>query len=341
MEQILNVRRILGVLCVLLFVGLLIGAGIMMNNLLAPETLAEDPAADTTAPAEFPTEKPTDIPTEPPTEKPTEPPLTMPSISQTAKHSFIYIVETDQFLMLKGKENDRIYPASLTKLFSTYVALMHMDAEMRVTVGAEVRSVSEGSSKAGLTPGDVLTVRQLVEAMMLPSGNDAAMTLATAAGRILAGNSNLSYSKAITRFVEEMNTTAKTLGLTGSHFMNPDGYHNTKHYTTCRDMQKIATLALNQPVLRQVMATKKVVLDLQYDYPGGWQNTNFLIQPDSKYYNPAAIGMKTGYTKAAGNCLMAAFSVEGKTVIVGIFGCPEKTGRFVDAQKIYNAYTQR
>lgn len=330
-------RRIFMILCVLLFVGLLLGAGCMVNALLATETPAQETTADTTAPTDPPAEPPTD----PPTEPPTEPPLSIPSISQTAKHSFIYILETDQFLMLKGKENDRIYPASLTKLFSTYVALLHMDAETRVTVGSEVYSVSEGSSKAGLTPEDVLTVRQLVEAMLLPSGNDAAMTLATAAGRQLAGDPKLPYKKAIARFVEEMNTTAQALGLTGSHFMNPDGYHNTNHYTTCRDMQKIGTLALSQPVLRQVMATKKVVLDLQYDYPGGWENTNFLIQPDSKYYNPAAIGMKTGYTRAAGNCLMAAFEAEGKTVLVGIFGCPEKTDRFADAQKIYKAYMQR
>ena len=265
----------------------------------------------------------------------------MPSLSLTAKHSFIYIVETDQFLMLKGKENDRIYPASLTKLFSTYVALLHMDPETQIKVGSEVYSISEGSSNAGLTPGDVLTVRQLVEAMMLPSGNDAAMTLATATGRVLAGDQKLSYTKAIARFVEEMNATAQTLGLTGSHFMNPDGYHNSQHYTTCADMQKIATLALNQPVLRQVMATQKVVLDLQYDYPGGWQNTNLLLKPSSKYYNPAAIGMKTGYTKSAGNCLMAAFAVEGKTVVVGIFGCPDQTDRFEDVQKIYGAYIER
>ena len=341
MEQTIILRRILVALCVLLFVGLLLGAGFMMNALRASETPVGDPAEVTTEPTELPTELPTEPPTDPPTEPPTEPPLTMPALSLTAKHSFIYIVETDEFLMLKGKENDRIYPASLTKLFSTYVALLYMDPETRVTVGSEVYSISEGSSKAGLTPGDVLTVRQLVEAMMLPSGNDAAMTLATAAGRVLAGNQNLAYAKAIARFVEEMNAVAKTLGLTGSNFKNPDGYHNSQHYTTCRDMQKIGTLALNQSVLRQVMATQKVVLDLKYDYPGGWQNTNFLIQPSSEYYNPAAIGMKTGYTKSAGNCLMAAFEVEGKTIIAGIFGCAEKAGRFADAQKIYNAYTQR
>ena len=265
----------------------------------------------------------------------------MPQVAQTAKHSFIYIVETDEFLMLKGKENDRIYPASLTKLFSTYVALLHMDADTRVTVGGEVYSVTKDSSKAGLTPGDVLTVRQLVEAMLLPSGNDAAMTLAAATGRQLAKNSKLSYKDAISRFVKEMNATAKTLGLTGSNFKNPDGYHDAGHYTTCREMQIIGKLALSQPVIRKAMSTQKVTLDLQYDYPGGWKNTNLLIQPDSEYYNPAALGMKTGYTRAAGYCLMSAFAYEEKTVLIGVFGCPEIMGRFADAQNIFNIYTQQ
>ena len=336
MEDKKILRLLAALLCALVFTGLLLGAGYVMNALLVGE--ASEPTQQQT---EEPTDEPTDEPTEEPTQEPTVPALSLPAIELAAKHSFIYIPETDQFLMLKGEEDEKIYPASLTKLFSTYVALMYLDAETKITVGSEARSVSEGSSIAGLTPGDVLTVRQLVQAMLLPSGNDAAMTLATAAGRVLAENPKLSYKNAIARFVEEMNTVAQTLGLTGSHFENPDGYHNENHYTTCRDMQKIGVLALSQPVIRQAMATEKVVLDLQYDYPGGWQNTNLLIRPSSAYYNPAAIGMKTGYTKAAGNCLMSAFVVEEKTVIVGIFGCPDTNSRFVDAQKVFDAYTKQ
>lgn len=346
MEDKNFLRRIAAFVCVLLFTGLLLGAGYVMNTLLDPNQGNTDPTqlpteAPTEEPTEAPTEAPTETPTEEPTEEPTVPVLSMPAITLTARHSFLYILETGQFLMLKGDEDDRIYPASLTKLFSAYVALMYMDAETRVTVGSEVYSVSKDSSKAGLTPGDVLTVRQLVQAMLLPSGNDAAMTLAAATGRKLAGNQKLSYQNAIARFVEEMNTAAQSLGFTGSHFENPDGYHNTNHFTTCWDMQKIGTLALSQPVIRQVMGTQKVVLDLQYDYPGGWKNTNELIQPKSKYYNPAAIGMKTGYTRAAGYCLMSAFTYEGKTILIGIFGCPEMTDRFTDAQNVYNTYIRQ
>ncbi len=318
--------------CIGVAVCLLLGIGCILNALLLPLTQAEPPEVNITEPTQPPTEAPTE---------PSIPALSMPVLELNAKHSFLYIVETDQFLMLKGNEDDKIYPASITKLFSAYVALLYIDADAYVTVGNEALQVPIDSSKAGLTPGDVLTVRQLVEAMLLPSGNDAAMTLAAATGRKLAGDNKLSYQKAIARFVEEMNAVAQKEGLTGSHFENPDGYHNKNHYTTCRDMQKIGVLALSQMVIREVMATPKVVVDLAYDYPGGWKNTNFLIQPNSEFYNPAAIGMKTGSTAAAGNCLMSAFSVEGKTVIVGIFGCLQKNDRFVDAQKIFDAYTQQ
>lgn len=336
MENNSFLRIFLGVLCVLAFVGLLLGAGLGMNALFLPgET--EPPVTD--APADPPTEPPTQPPTEPPTQPPTEPLLTMPQVSVTAKHSFLYIVETEQFLMLKGNENDRIYPASLTKLFSTYVALLYLEPDTKVAVGNEVYAVPADSSIASLSPGDVLTVRQLVQAMLLASGGDAAMTLAAATGRKLEDNPKLSYTKAVARFVEEMNTVARNLGLTGSHFENTDGYHHENHYTTCADMQKIGTLALAQPVLRQVMGTLKVEIDLKRPYPGGaWKNTNFLLQPTSPYYIPTAFGMKTGHTSAAGGCLLASFSVEGKTLIMGIFGCPTRENRFEDAHKIYNAY---
>jgi D-alanyl-D-alanine carboxypeptidase (penicillin-binding protein 5/6) len=137
-----------------------------------------------------------------------------------------------------------------------------------------------------------------------------------------------------------MNAVAQSEGLTGSHFVNPDGYHNKNHYTTARDMQKIGVLALSQPVIRQAMGTQKVAVDLKSDYTSVWENTNKLIKPDSNYYNPDALGMKTGYTNAAGYCLMSAFAAEGKTVLIGVFGCSGTDTRFADAQNIYNAYMQ-
>jgi len=319
------------VLGCVLCIGLLLGVGLGLNALLLPE--------ETEVPTELPTDAPTEIPTGPPTEPPTEPPLTMPALSLTAKHSFIYIVESEQFLMLKGNADERIYPASLTKLFATYVALLYLDPDTKITTGSEVYDVETDSSKAGLGPGLTLTVRQLVQAMLLSSGSDASMTLAAATGRKLENDPNLSYKKAIERFMEEMNTVAGKLGLSGSHFVTPDGYHHEDHYTTPRDMQKVAALALAQPTLREVMEMRQAKPDVKLPHLSNpWVNTNFLLQPNSPYYIPAAFGMKTGHTAAAGGCLLASFNVDGETLIVGIFGCEKREDRFVDAQKIYEAY---
>lgn len=336
MENRNFLRIFLGALCALALVGLLLAVGLGMNALLLS---GETEPQVTDAPTDPPTDPSTDPLTEPPTEPVTEPPFTMPELSLTAKQSFIYIVGSRQLLMLKGGENDRIYPASLTKLFSAYVALRYLNPETKVTAGNEVYAVPADSSIASLSPGDVLTVRQLVQAMLLASGGDAAMTLAVAAGRKLENDPNLSYSKAASRFVEEMNAVAGDLGLTGSYFENPDGYHHENHYTTCADMQKIGDITLSHPVLRDTMGMLSATAKLQRPYPGGaWKNTNFLLQPTSPYYIPTAFGMKTGYTGAAGGCLLASFSVKGETLIVGIFGCSTRENRFEDAHKIYNAY---
>lgn len=157
---------------------------------------------------------------------------------------------------------------------------------------------------------------------------------------MLENNPGLSYSKAVSRFVEEMNAVAHSLGLAGSHFENPDGYHHENHYTTCADMQRIGAIALTHPELKSTMGlTQAATPQLQRPYPGNvWKNTNFLLQSTSPHYIPTATGMKTGYTGAAGGCLLASFSVKGEHVIVGLFGCPTKENRFEDVHKIYNAY---
>ncbi len=142
-----SLNRLIGAFWAVLCVLLLLGLGWAMNALLLPEeTLPGKPSL----PATEPTEPPAD---------PTVPALSLPEITLTARHSFVYILETGQFLMLKGEEDEKIYPASLTKLFSTYVALLHMNPEEIVTVGSEVNTVSPDSSIAGLRRGDKLTVK--------------------------------------------------------------------------------------------------------------------------------------------------------------------------------------
>ncbi len=254
----------------------------------------------------------------------------------TAQQYFVYDCETGSFLTISGEESDRIYPASVTKLFTAYVANRYLQPDRRITAGDALSMVYPGSSVAEIKTGDTLTVEQLVEGMLLPSGNDAAYILAVEAGRILMDDSEASAEEAAAMFVGEMNSQAKILGLSGTNFANPDGIHEDTHYTTFHDLALLGSLALEDPVLMRYAGVASETVTL-----GGeekeWKNTNALLHPESQYYCPYAVGLKTGQTPSAGSCLLSAFECRGNTLIIGVFGCPEVEDRFDDTLQLFNA----
>lgn len=284
----------------------------------------------------------TTVPTEPSveaTEPPAEPTAAVteptvftepPHLPLTASHSFIYRVNTGEVYYAKGKADDRIYPASLTKLFTAYVALQYLEPEKSVTAGAELEFVGKGSSVAWIGKGSRLTVEMLIRAMLLPSGNDAAYVTAAAAGRVIANDPNLSAPRAVERFVEEMNRQAQELELFGTHFTSPDGYHNDDHYTTMADMAQITVLAMDTRLIRDCVAMTHAETRFLSGETITWRNTNSLLDPKSKYYRYSAMGIKTGYTKKAGYCLLSAFDLDGCVYVIGVFGCPEFYDRYDD-----------
>ena len=252
----------------------------------------------------------------------------------TAQQYFVYDCENGEFLKISGKPEEKIYPASITKVFTAYVAGQFLNTAQEITVGASLDLVYPGSSVAELQKGDKVTVARLVEAMMLPSGNDAAYVLAVEAGRCLSGPSATTQD-AVAAFVEEMNRQAKILGMRNTHFANPDGIHQDSHYSSFHDLAIMGTLALEDPVLMQYAGTAGDTVTLT----GGqkqWKNTNALIQPESQYYCPYAVGLKTGQTPSAGSCLLSAFEYKGRSLVVGVFGCPEVEDRFADTLQLFN-----
>lgn len=254
-----------------------------------------------------------------------------------ASQVFLYDATLDEILYEKGSDTGKLYPASITKLFSAYVAMQYLRPEESVTAGDELALVREGSSVAYISRGHRLQVGMLIEAMLLPSGNDAAMVVAAAAGRRIADDPGLDAADAVQRFVAEMNRQANNLGFERTHFTNPDGYHVGSHYTCIPDMARIAALALTNDTIRQYMG----VLEEDVEYLSGqtnhWKNTNKLLDPEDGYYRPDCFGMKTGSTSQAGYCLMSAFQVGGHTVVVGVFGAPDDNARFAAAIKLIRA----
>jgi len=242
----------------------------------------------------------------------------------TAEQYFVYSRKSGEFLMSFG-DGEKVYPASVTKLFTAYVALLYLEPEDVIVVGDALEMVTPGSSAAGLKVGDEITVEKLIEAMLLPSGNDAAYVLACEVGWKIGGE--MHYSLAAQRFTEEMNNTAVSLGMTGTNFANPDGIHQEDHYTTYADLIIMAEASLDEPVIAKYV---KMSSD------GEWTNTNALIDPNSQYYCPLAVGLKTGQTPSAGSCLLSAFSYNDEELIIGVFGCPEAEDRFADTLQLLN-----
>lgn len=277
-------------------------------------------------------------PTQTETEPSTEPEQTWPAVAEgrtlTAQQYFVYSCETGEFLTIAEAPDTKIYPASVTKLFTAYVAIQYLGAADSVTAGDAMNMVAAGSSVAGLAKGDTLTVEQLVEGMLLPSGNDAAYVLAVAAGQVIAGKDPVTAQKAVSLFVEEMNAQAKLLGMTGTHFANPDGIHSEDHYTTYADLAILATLALEDPaIMRYANVSSDSVTVASGELQ--WKNTNALIDPASAYYCPYCTGLKTGQTPYAGSCLLSSFEYRGQTLIIGVFGCPEVDDRFPDTLQLF------
>ncbi len=317
----------------------------------APTT--EPTAAPTTEPTTPPTTvPPTAPPTEPPVTEPPAPPVTSPPPTQppvqtpqdmiSATHAFIYRCSDGAYLFNKGDMNERIYPASITKLYTALIVLKYLTPEQTITAGDALYTVPYGSSMAFLYSGDVLTVEQLLYGMLLPSGNDAARVLAAAAGRVIAGNEALPAADAIAVFVGEMNNQTAAMGLTSSHFVTPDGIHNSDHYTSMADLLTLSVLCLSDPLISQVVKTPQYTATTAAGRMLQWKNSNMHLQQDSEYYLPDCIGLKTGYTGAAGRCLLSAFMVNDSWVILGVFGCPSTaytyTAQFPSSSYLYRTY---
>lgn len=331
-------RNVLLMLTFLLLVGTICLIPLLQPSETEPAATDASTLPSTAAPTTVPPQ--TTLPPEttvPPTTLPL--PTVDPGVSITAKNAFVYNCTRDHLAYIKDAGNTVMYPASITKLFSAYVALQYAEPDRMVTVGSIIETVPADSSFANLTKGDRLTVKDLIKGMMLPSGGDAARTLAVEVGRILAEDSTITEWSAMERFVEEMNRQAAELGMKNTHFINPDGYHHEDHYTCLEDLLLIGKLSMENDLIRTVSGMKKATVDLGGGRTLTWENTNLLLQESfAEYYHPDAIGLKTGYTGAAGSCLMAAFARDGEYILMGIFGSETKLTRFTDAAALWEAY---
>ncbi|HWY51198.1 MAG TPA: D-alanyl-D-alanine carboxypeptidase family protein [Chthoniobacterales bacterium] len=223
------------------------------------------------------------------------------SIPRTGASSVIVInVSNGQVLYEKNPDQSRA-PASTTKLLTGLIVAETGALDRPVTV-AQVDTFAE-PVKLNIKPGEIYSRIDLLRALLVKSPNDVARCLA----RDNAGS--------IEAFAEKMNARASALGATHSHFVNPNGLPDVRQYSTARDLSTIARVAYANPTIRSIVCLPQLVFRFANGRTRELENTNKLLRR-----LPYCNGMKTGYTEAAGKCLIASGSRPGKDIIVVVLG---------------------
>lgn len=220
--------------------------------------------------------------------------LAPPKLS--ARSAILIDGETRQVLF-QANSDERLPNASTTKILTAIVVLEKASLADRVVVSERAATTSEQS--IWLKAGEMLTVEQLLYALLVQSANDAAVALAEHVGGSVEG------------FVEMMNQKAEEIGATSSHFVNPHGLDQKDHYTTARDLAIITAYAMENPEFRKIINTQSYEIPWPGNpYPRVCENHNKLL----KIY-PYANGVKTGYTNTAGKCLVGSAEKDGHLLI--------------------------
>ena len=227
--------------------------------------------------------------------------------------------------------------ASTTKIATALViarlAAKHPEV-LNETVTFSARADQTTGSTSGVRTGERLPVRELLYGLLLPSGNDAAVAFGEHfGGRLKPASDSPNEADPLPRFIAEMNRLADELGLRETHFINPNGLPAPGHYSSARDLAKLARIALAEPIFAQTVSTPKhgcMLVDAKGQRRNVlWTNTNRLL--DTEGYD----GVKTGTTRAAGECLVASGRRGGDHLIVVILGASSTEARYADARNLF------
>lgn len=251
--------------------------------------------------------------------------------SLTAESAILADASTGLVLYEKNADK-RQYPASITKVMTALVAIENSSLDEVVTYSKNaVYGIEPGSSHIAVEVGEKLTMEQSLYAMLLESANEVCLGVA----EHIAGS--------VEAFVDMMNARAKELGCKNTHFVNPNGLHNDKHYTTARDMALIARAAIQNSTFRKITGTK------QYTIPKtnkkgvrNWiKNHHQMLNPYKypKYEYDNCIGGKTGYTTKAQSTLVTYAKKKDVTLIAVVLkdlGPAYPSNEYTDTRKLFS-----
>lgn len=251
-------------------------------------------------------------------------PLALSAGNLYAEAAALIDADTGEILFAKNAD-EQMYPASTTKVMTLLLGLEFDDLDQTVTVPASAGNIPGDSSRMPVAVGERLPFRDLLYGLMIRSGNDAANAIAT----LTAGSVN--------DFVERMNEKAQELGLEGTHYVNPHGYHDEDHYTTAADMAALTRYALQNESFREVFTTHSYSLAATNVRAARTLTSSYKIfDESSEYYYADAVGGKTGFTSAAGYCFVCSAERDGVSLIAVVFKSGATgTNRWTDAARLF------
>jgi len=234
----------------------------------------------------------------------------------TAKAAIVVDMETGTVLYSRNA-HDQLEMASTTKMMTAILVLesMPLDEEVKVPAAA----VGTAGSSLGLKRGETFTVEELLYMLMVPSANDAGVTLAVAE----AGS--------VKDFVAKMNARAEKMGLTNTHFVNAWGLHAENHYSSASDLAKIAGVAMRDPVFRRIVSTRAFTLPGPV---GGVRNRLIKTSNELLLHEDWVNGIKTGSTPWAGYCLAASATKDELTLISIVLGAKDQDTRELESKAL-------
>ncbi|MBC8569685.1 D-alanyl-D-alanine carboxypeptidase family protein [Zongyangia hominis] len=246
-------------------------------------------------------------------------------ISETA-----VLMEADSGQVLYDKQmNERMYPASLTKIMTAILALENGEMDNVLTVDQEilddVYSYGLSTSHIALTVGERISLQDALYAALLESANDATALIAKFIGGTLD------------HFVEMMNQKAAEIGATHTHFVNVHGLHSDNHYTTAYDLALMMRYALSLPEFEKIISTAQYTMaptNNQESERYFW-NQNKMIQP-SYYYNEDTVGGKLGWTEEATNTMAALGERNGRRLICVLLKSTAASAKYKDCELLFN-----
>lgn len=233
--------------------------------------------------------------------------------------------DTGTILYSKGLDAQR-YPASITKIMTALVVLENCSLDEQVVMTETgMADAYSGSSNVIPTLGEVFTVEQCLEMLLVKSANDIASQLAEhTAGSVAA-------------FADMMNARAASLGCTNTHFVNASGLEDENHYTSARDMALIMQAAIQNEVFRSILQMQSVEIPATNTSGPRYYNTHvYLMQPDSNFYYSGCLGGKTGYTPISASTLVCYAQRDGMTLIGVVLGAPETESNANDMITLFN-----